>query len=86
MRRTATVCCQVLRITLSAALATWVAAAPLVWILRDGLAAGMVETTGAQAAYKFLVGWGVPALILAAPLYGLSVAQRRLAPPDAPSL
>ncbi len=85
MRRTATLCCQILRITLSAALATWVAAAPLVWILRDGLAVGMVETTGARAAYKFLVGWGVPALILAVPLYGLSVAQRRLTSPDGAS-
>jgi hypothetical protein len=66
-----------------AALVTWVAIAPLVWILRDGLAVGMVETTGIDAVLKFLVGWGVPALVLAIPLIGLFVVERRMVSPPA---
>ena len=78
MRGTARICCLILRVLLTVAFATWAAAAPLVWILRDGLAPGMVETAGAQAVYKFLLGWGVPALVLVAALYGTSAAERRL--------
>jgi hypothetical protein len=75
------VCCLIGKVVLMAVLVTWVAAAPLVWILRDGLAPGMVETVGMQAAFKFLVGWGVPALVLAVPLLGLWLIERRLTPP-----
>jgi hypothetical protein len=72
-------CCLIGEVVLAAALVTWVLAAPLVWILRDGLKPGMVESTGLRAAFKFLVGWGVPALLIALPLVGLFVLERRLA-------
>jgi hypothetical protein len=74
----ARVCCLAGQVALAAALLTWAAAAPLVWVLRDGLAPGMVESAGARAVLKFSVGWGAPALALALPLAGLSVVQRRL--------
>jgi hypothetical protein len=77
-KATARVCCLVGQVALAAALLTWVGAAPLVWILRDGLGPDMVESVGARAVLKFLVGWGAPALALALPLAGLSVVQRRL--------
>ncbi len=78
MKVVARACCLAGQVALAAALLTWVAAAPLVWILRDGLGPGMVESAGARAALKFLVGWGAPALALAVPLAGLTVIQRRL--------
>lgn len=71
----------IIKVVLLALLVNWVAAAPLVWILRDGLAPGMVESVGMQAVWKFLVGWGVPALMLAAPLAGLAMLERRLVRP-----
>ncbi|HEY7156756.1 MAG TPA: hypothetical protein VH575_22495 [Gemmataceae bacterium] len=74
------VCCLIGKIILMAVLVNWVAAAPLVWILRDGLAPGMVESVGTQAVFKFLVGWGVPALVLAVLMVGLSALERRLTP------
>lgn len=58
----------VLKAVLVGGLVCWVAAAPLVWILRDGLGPDMVESSGFRSAYKFLLGWGVPALALALPL------------------
>lgn len=72
--------CLICRIVLLAALVNWVAAAPLVWILRDGLGPGMIESAGMKAAFKFLVGWGVPALLITAPLVGLSWIERRCQP------
>ena len=80
LRVVARVGCLIGKILLMAALVTWVAMSPLVWILRDGLAVGMVETTGMEALIKFLVGWGVPALVLAVPLAGLFLIERRLSP------
>jgi hypothetical protein len=62
---------------LFAALLTWVAAAPLVWILRDGLGPDMVETDGLTSLLKFLVQWSVPAAVLAVPLVVLWVIERR---------
>jgi hypothetical protein len=62
LREAARAGCLIGKMLLIAALITWVAMAPLVWILRDGLAVGMIETTGTEAVFKFLVGWGVPAL------------------------
>jgi hypothetical protein len=76
-------CCLVLRVVLAAALVAWAAAAPLVWILRDGLGPDSVESTGAQAVVKFAAQWGVPALAVAAPIAILTLVDRRLAaPPD----
>jgi CRISPR-associated endonuclease/helicase Cas3 len=66
------------QVALAAALLTWVAAAPLAWILLGGLGPGMVESTGARAVVKFLGLWGGAALALARSLAGLSVARRRL--------
>jgi hypothetical protein len=77
----ARVCCLIGKIILMAVLVNWVAAAPLVWILRDGLAPGMVESVGTQAVFKFLVCWGVPALVLAVLVVGLSAIERRLTLP-----
>jgi hypothetical protein len=73
------VCGLILQVVLLACLVAWVAAAPLAWILRDGLAVGMVETTGLQAAFTFLGLWGVPVLVLAVPALGLWLLDRWLA-------
>jgi hypothetical protein len=81
LRGVARVCCVIGKVVLMAVLVTWVVAASLVWILRDGLAQGMIESAGTQAVAKFLVCWGVPALVLAVPLVGLSAIERRLTPP-----
>jgi hypothetical protein len=80
IRGAARVCFLAGKIVLVAALISWVAMAPLVWVLRDGLAAGMVETTGLRAVLKFSAGWGIPALVLTAFLAGLFEAERRLTP------
>jgi hypothetical protein len=71
-------CCLAGRMILTGALVAWAAAAPLVWILRDGLGPDAVDSDGVRAAFKLLVGWGVPALALAVPLAVLSVAEHRL--------
>ena len=76
------VCGLILKMILFAALTTWAAAAPLVWIVRDGLGPDMVETSGAQAVFKFAVSWGLPALVLAVPLFGLMRIERWLAKAD----
>ena len=72
------VCGLILRVVLPACLAVWVAAAPLAWIVRDGRGPGMVETTGRQAAFKFLGLWGIPALVLAVAALGLWLLERWL--------
>jgi hypothetical protein len=72
------VCGLILRVVLLACLVAWVAAAPLAWILRDGLKAGVVETTGLKAALKFLGLWGIPALALAVAALGLWPLERWL--------
>ncbi len=71
--------CLLAKTLLGAALVLWLAMAPLVWILRDGLAVGMIETSGVQGALKFLVGWGVPTLILVALLVATVLFERLLA-------
>jgi len=70
-------CRHVLIVLLLAALIAWLSAAPLAWILRDGLAPGMIETTGLKAVTKFVVGWGTPGLVLAIPLLALWIIERR---------
>jgi hypothetical protein len=42
----------------------------------------MVESVGMQAAYKFLVGWGLPALVLVVPLIWLGIIERWCQPAD----
>jgi hypothetical protein len=37
-----------------------------------------VDTTGVQAVEKFAGMWGLPALVIAASAFGLSLAQRKL--------
>jgi hypothetical protein len=66
-------------VTLQALLVVWVMCAPLVWIVRDGLGPDSHESGWSLALIKFSAQWGVPALVLAAPLYGLSLVHRRLA-------
>lgn len=66
-----------LRQVLLGLLLAWAAAAPLVWILRDGLGPDSVETGWIEGAFKFLVAWGVPALALAVPLGLLTIIDRR---------
>jgi hypothetical protein len=73
-------CVHLLRVSLILCLGLWVLLAPLIWILRDGLGPDAVETVWPQSAYKFLVGWGGPALALAVPLLGLMLFERRMAP------
>jgi hypothetical protein len=70
---------QILITALQAILWFWVACAPLVWILRDGLGPDMVESGWAWSIVKFLAQWGFPALVVAASLYGLSSLDRKLA-------
>jgi hypothetical protein len=76
----ARVCCLIGKVLLVVVLLNWIAAGPLVWILRDGLGPGMIETDGMHAVLKFLVGWGVPALLISLPLFGLSWIERRCQP------
>ena len=71
------VCRQVLITILKARVCLWVFAAPIVWILRDGLGPGMTETSGVWSVVKFLVQWGVPALMLGVPMLILSIFERR---------
>ncbi len=69
---------QLLMVILQAALICWAGLAPIVWIVRDGLGPDSQETGWGLALLKFAVIWGVPALVLAVPLYGLSLFDRRL--------
>jgi hypothetical protein len=75
----ARICVQLLITLLQAGLFVWAACAPLVWILRDGLGPDSHDSGWGLAALKFTVGWGVPALVLALPLLGLVLIERRLA-------
>ena len=77
-------CLPLLKAVLLTALIFWVLISPLVWILRDGLGPDMKETSALQSAFKFSVQWGLPALLLAAMLLGLSLIERRLTKPDHP--
>jgi hypothetical protein len=71
------VCVETFRAVLQGLLLAWTAAAPLVWILRDGLGPDSAETGWIEGGLKFLVGWGGPALVLAAPLVLLALLDRR---------
>ncbi len=71
--------CQILIAILQGALFAWVGAAPLVWILRDGLGPDAVDSGWGLSIVKFLVMWALPGLALAVPLFGLSRVERRLA-------
>jgi hypothetical protein len=79
------ICRKILIVILLGALVTWAAAAPIVWIVRDGLGPGMVETAWPRSVYKFLVLWGVPALVLTVPLIILWFIDRRAVKPSDPS-
>jgi hypothetical protein len=73
------VCILGVRQILLGLLLAWTAAAPLVWIVRDGLGPDMVESGWTVGTLKFLTAWGLPALALAIPLFGLSLLDRRRA-------
>jgi hypothetical protein len=75
----------IVRLLLGAALAVWTMTAPILWILRDGLGPEMVESTGEHAASKFLLGWGIPALLMAVSLVGLTYLVRRFPKPEQPA-
>lgn len=62
---------------LASSLVWWMAAAPIIWTIRDGLGPDMIATKGIAAAVRFLVMWGIPALTLGLPLIALSVPRRR---------
>ncbi len=64
---------------LQAGLIVWAACAPLIWIARDGLGPDSHESGGAWAAFKFVVQWGVPALLLIVPFLALRLVDRRMA-------
>jgi hypothetical protein len=68
----------VLIVCLQGALIIWVMAAPIIWLVRDGLGPDSHETSWGPAIVKFSVQWGVPALALALPLFGLSRLARKL--------
>lgn len=71
-------CVAGLRIGLLAAIVAWTAAAPLLWILRDGLGPDASDTGGLQAVGRFAVVWGLPALVLGVSAFGLTLAQRKM--------
>jgi hypothetical protein len=73
-------CVAGLRLGLIAALLAWVAAAPLLWILRDGLGPDAVDSAGGRAVGRFAGVWGLPALALTASAAGLAVVQSRMGP------
>ena len=68
---------QFLIVVLQAALIVWALCLPLVWLLRDGLGPDSIETAGVSAVWKCSVQWGVPALVLAVPLFVLTRIDRR---------
>jgi hypothetical protein len=72
-------CLQVLTVLFQAALLNWACCAPIVWIVRDGLGPDSQESGWGPGLVKFLVICGIPALLLTAPLLGLSFIQRRWA-------
>lgn len=72
-------CRELTQVLFSAALVVWICAAPLVWILQDGLGPDMVESGWVTAIFKFLVAWGIPALILAMPLVAMAMLEKRAA-------
>lgn len=67
----------VLRQILLGLLLAWASAAPIVWILRDGLGPDSVETGWIEGGVKFLVLWGLPALVVVVPLGLLALIDRR---------
>lgn len=79
------VCRQILKVILLGALMAWAATAPLIWILRDGLGPDQVDSGWARSVYKFLVAWGVPALVIVVPLIALWLVDRREARVGAPA-
>jgi hypothetical protein len=70
-------CLRLLIVILQAGLFVWAACVPLVWILRDGLGAESHESGWGSGLLKFAMHWGIPALALILPLYGLSRLERR---------
>lgn len=74
------VCSNTLTVVLLGALVTWVAAAPVVWIVRDGLGPDMVESDWPRSVFKFLGIWGLPAMVLVVPLIVLWFIDRRTLP------
>ena len=71
-------CLSFVRTILATGLAFWVLAAPLMWILRDGLGPKSVDSTGISAVTKFLGAWGIPSVVLVVLVVGLSVISRRI--------
>jgi len=65
------------RLILSGCLFFWLAAAPIVWTVRDGLGPDMVQTQGTAAATKFLITWGVPAIVLGVSLAMLGLGSAK---------
>ena len=68
--------CQILIVLLQGTLLAWASAAPIVWIVRDGLGPDSTDSGWVRGIVKFLVIWGVPALILAVPLFVLTRIER----------
>ncbi len=73
-------CLGLVKTILQAGLIVWAACAPLVWIVRDGLGPDSRESGGAWAVFKFVVQWGIPALVLAVPILAAAcrLVDRRL--------
>ena len=69
---------QLLTGLLQGCLLAWAGCAPIVWIVRDGLGPDGQESVWILGLWKTAVIWGVPALVLAVPLYGLVLLDRRL--------
>jgi hypothetical protein len=61
-------CVQFFIVILQALLTVWVMCAPLVWIVRDGLGSDSHDSGWPLALVKVSAQWGLPALLLAAPL------------------
>jgi hypothetical protein len=80
MRAFSRFCLGLLMALMQGALITWAFCAPIVWIVRDGLGPDSQESGWGLGLLKFAAQWGIPALVLAVPLYGLVLLDRRLAP------
>jgi hypothetical protein len=70
---------QFLIFLLQSALFAWATFLPIVWIVRDGLGPDSHETGWVVGICKTLAVWGIPALVLAVSLYGLTRVERRMA-------
>ena len=57
----------------------WKRLAPIVWTVRDGLGPDSQDSGWVAGGFQFAGIWGMPALVLAMPLFGYAFIKCRLA-------